>query len=113
MQLLIYFVSLGIILLGLIIGMVIAFFTKEELKEGKKYFKIVQILISASVIFLYLSEIANKEYYIISLMFLFGLPTGTLIMQNIIEKKKTKFVLKIAYAVVYTSFTILSLLLFL
>ena len=112
MELLLYSICLGIIFLGLISGVIIAFFTKEELKGGKKYFKILQILISAFIIFLYLSNLSNKKYYLISLMFLFGLPTGTLIIYDILGKKKIKFALIISYILIYISFIILSALLF-
>jgi hypothetical protein len=108
MQVLTYLISLVIIFAGLGLGFLIAFFTKEELKAGKKYFKILQVIITASIIFLYLSEFKDKNAYIISLMFLFGLPTGTLIMKNIIEKKQTKLILKISYTTIYISFIILS-----
>lgn len=98
--------------LGLIIGMIIAKFTKEELKQGKKYFILIKktiLLIIAIILLNYsygnyiwiipglvigyflkeiyfylglalsLSFIINQDLFTSTLIFLFGLPEGTLI----------------------------------
>jgi len=115
--------------LGLVVGYIIAFFTKEELKSGFIYFKVLELvtLFSLALLFLYpsfnfilfffglifgfffrfpyfyfgfglvaLSDI-NLLFLGSVLVFLYGLPTGSLIF---LEKKWKKII----YAFVLFSF---------
>lgn len=108
--------------LGLLAGIIISFFTKEELKQGKRYFifleKVVLLSISLAIIF-YLRDfslffivgvlagfIFRRAYFyfgmalplafesfltlLSSLVFIFGLPHGTLIA----DKPKKKNIVK-------------------
>ena len=95
-------------LLGQYIGYILASKTKEELKQGKKYFKLTCLIlllligvysltVSFNVILLVIGLILGflirKEYlyfglisnnvFIASLIFIFGLPYGTLKYKNL------------------------------
>ncbi len=116
---------------GIIAGVVLSFFTKEEMKPGKKYFELLQkallaaiaavfvyylglqlpvrIAIYAAVILLlalsksinssiayallgavfYFSSLSRQPFLIVSaLIFLYGLPTGSIIAAGVIRKPK-------------------------
>ena len=51
------FLTIIILLLAIPIGYLIAYLTKEELKQGKKYFKIIIALAFISGIYFYIVEI--------------------------------------------------------
>jgi len=108
--------------LGLIAGVVLSFFTKEELKPGKKYFmlleKVVLITISLIIVFyignhysffvlgFFAGIILKRVYFyfgvalslasgpllvlLSSLIFIFGLPRGTLLASNLNNNKIKK-----------------------
>lgn len=121
MEIINYVLSVIVVFLGLIIGIIIAKYTKEELQTGKKYFTLLQklflfiisllllfffklniiyiiILSILFIIFLFFIKLkkniimynllaivlfisSSKEIYFIyisSLIFLYGIPTGTL-----------------------------------
>lgn len=111
--------------LGLIAGVVLSFFTKEELKPGKKYFMLLEkavVLAISLVIVFYIGEhypffflgflagiIFRRVYFyfglalplassslsvlLASLVFVFGLPRGTLLASKLKKKKIKKEVI--------------------
>lgn len=132
-----YFLAAIVSFSGLIAGAILAFFTKEELKPGKKYFELLQkallaaiaavfvyylglhllvrIAIYAAVILLlatsksinssvayallgavfYFSSFSKQSFLIISsLIFLYGLPAGSIIATSLIRKRKSEAVKK-------------------
>jgi hypothetical protein len=74
------FVSL-IAFLGLLAGLAIAFYTKEELEHGKKYFdfmiRIMIFLIIVTAIYKF-----NKDYIILAIFFILGILVALLIRKN-------------------------------
>ena len=141
MQPLSYFLAALIAFTGIIAGVFLAFFTKEEMKPGKRYFELLQkallaviaavflyysgmqlvfriaaysvvILflalsknpgngIAGSIIYgilglvLYLGRLNQKSFFIISsLIFLYGLPTGSLNASGMLKKQKLDAVKK-------------------
>lgn len=152
MQFINYFLASLVSFSGLFVGMFLAFYTKEELKQGKKYFVIIEKLLLSLVLFFflffyeldmitilvisllffviilvlkfdnypivyialaiifYLTQDNNIFPLISSLIFLYGLPVGTLIAYKMKNKKNDifKFLLK-----KYSLFVIIALLLYL
>ena len=153
-----YFSLLILSFFGLISGSVLAFFTKEELDTGKKYFQIMQsglfviililfvfslnksFLFSLMVFFIiffgvllihsnfkfkktsnliyiifsfifYLSSKFQNLNLIASLIFIYGMPTGSLLTKEILDKKKGPMSLinKLKY---YLSYLIIALILY-
>lgn len=80
-----YEIILGIVvsLLGIPAGYLVASFCKEELKPGKKYFLIMQkallVIIALALLFYILSPGKDMLAVLLSIVFIFGLPTGALI----------------------------------
>jgi len=60
-----YILSVLIVFIGLIIGIIIAKYTEEELKAGKKYFSILQKLLLFVIFILFLFFLKIKMIYII------------------------------------------------
>ena len=139
-QKMIYYIIIALI--GLIIGLILARFTKEELKSGKNYFiwfkKIILIVLIATLIYLalpnylwiiisfivgiLLAYFFKKEYFylvlalflslynpaflfIVILIFLFGLPYGTLMFTKKYKYKAILFDL-ILFAIPFLLFFI-------
>ena len=80
MNLELIFISL-IAFLGLLAGIIIAFYTKEELESGKKYFdfmiKIIVFLIIITAIYQF-----KKNYMILAVFFILGLLAALIIRKN-------------------------------
>jgi len=138
-----YLLSVVVVFLALIIGIIIAKYTEEELKPGRKYFILLQksflfiifllllyffrlnwitILILSLLLIMFLPFInlrkniimynllaiilfisSFKEIYFIyisTLIFLYGLPTGTLFYYAVKANKIKKFFLYYAWFVV-------------
>ncbi|MBI2671268.1 hypothetical protein HYX18_04815 [Candidatus Woesearchaeota archaeon] len=126
--------------LGLVFGMFLAFFTKEELKPGRKYFGIllkavtivlIVMLITKSlnnylllsiafILGMIISFIFRKNYFylgfiivgssflgddffslISGLVFLFGLPFGTMIASNNLNKIKKLYNIVVSNFILY------------
>jgi len=134
MQFINYFLVLIVSFLGIFIGSFLAINTKEELKQGKKYFILLQkILLTlifgfllsfyelqlnavlfislvflvfllfiepnqpsvhiALAIILVLTSCSTGVFLVeASLIFLYGLPTGTLLTQSMIKEKKSRII---------------------
>jgi|SRR3989338_8536912 len=113
-------------LLGQYIGYILASKTKEELKQGKKYFKLTCLIlllligvysltVSFNVILLVIGLILgfliSKEYlyfglisnnvFIASLIFIFGLPYGTLNYKNTKELNFNAILFIFSFAIGY------------
>lgn len=75
MQLITYFLSVFIIFLGSIIGMIIAIISEEELKQGKKYFILLQKILLFLMIhlLLFFFNINTLLIFIISILFIIAL----------------------------------------
>jgi uncharacterized membrane protein HdeD (DUF308 family) len=75
---------------GFGLGVALAYIAKEELKPFAKFFRAMQgILLLAILIFLF-SDLFTRLYYIVSFIFLFGFPTGSLVMLEKFSNKKKK-----------------------
>jgi hypothetical protein len=135
-MLLTYFALLAIAFLGLFIGILIGYLTKEELKPGFNYLNWLMFLILAAVIVIFfaknwsilfvlliaalmlafsLSRHRETLYYyslavifflswryngftlLAPLIFLYGLPLGSIYVHNHIKEKKKKMVLGALY----------------
>ncbi|MBN2422651.1 hypothetical protein JXB41_05460 [Candidatus Woesearchaeota archaeon] len=144
---------------GLIIGIILTYFTKEELPTGEKYFKILQSFLVIVILFtffyylnldLYLTLLLfilsiiilkiivlkfniknpSKIIYIlfgfvfylsgktqgvniaVSLIFLYGFPTGSLVGKEIIDKKIKKMDIIWRVAKEYIGYLIIGLILY-
>ncbi|MBS3159613.1 hypothetical protein J4436_02390 [Candidatus Woesearchaeota archaeon] len=102
----IIYLALLFIPIGIIFGIILAKKIPEEIKPGKKYFKLFEILLLTIIFLISLKEINyillfigviigyffTKEYFyfgllnlsslIISLVFIYGLPFGTINLNN-------------------------------
>ena len=106
MDLIIYFLTILMTLVGIGCGIALAYIAKEELKAGKKAFIILQILLAISIfVFIFLDY--HKLFILTSLMFLFGFPSGTLIIYEKFETKRINHRTCIIYSAVYVSFIII------
>ena len=67
-------------ILGFPSGIMIAIIAKEELKQGRKYFKILSLVLLVGILgSLIYSLMYNDFIMLFSFIFLFGIPTGSLI----------------------------------
>ena len=91
-----------IVFLGLPIGIALAYIAKEELEPGKKAFVVLQLILMILIItFIF----TNRSLPILaSLMFLFGFPSGSLIIYEKFKFKKISPKTFIIYSAVYISF---------
>ena len=106
MDLAVYLFTILISFVGLSIGIALAFMAKEELKTGKRMFVILQLALMVVIIifiFLYPRDIAM----ITGMMFLFGFPSGSLIIYERFLTKRISSKTYIAYSAVYLSFIII------
>src|SRR3989338_2674120 len=84
-------------LLGCLFGFILARYTKEELRKGVFYFRLLEILIGLILRFEYLYfgfvlvfPFSNDVLFLLSaLIFIYGLPYGSLIYYN----KKIKYLI--------------------
>ena len=67
MEILNYFLISLIVYLGLVIGIVLAFMAKEELKPGKRWFLLLHNIILAFILF-FILEFLNVNVYLILLL---------------------------------------------
>ena len=72
-----YFLVSLIVFAALVSGMIIRYFTKEEMKEGEKYFILLQRLLALIIVGVFLYFIDTKIYWIIIALFV----VSTLIYQ--------------------------------
>ena len=79
-------IVLGLVvgLLGFPVGLILAKIAKEELKQGKKYFKlmslIIIVLIIGTLIYVLISGFSISVFILLcSLIFLLGLPLAALV----------------------------------
>ncbi len=89
---------------GFVFGVVLALIAPEELKPGKKYFKFIRnvlfVLITGFVIILIVDKfysLFNFESSLLllaSLIFLYGLPAGTLFRLKQVERQEEKYKIK-------------------
>ncbi len=88
--------------LGLIIGGALAYIAKEELEPGRRLFVIMQLILMVSII---VAIFINRSLPIlISLIFLFGFPSGSLIVYEKFKLKRISLKTYIIYSAVYLSF---------
>jgi hypothetical protein len=66
---------------GLLAGLIIAFYTKEELEPGKKYFDFMIKIIVFLIIILMLYKF-NKDYLILTIFFILGILLALFIRKN-------------------------------
>lgn len=104
---LIYLLTILLSFTGLGCGVALAYIAKEELKTGIKLFKILQVILLLSIMVFLFSNPFTRLYFITSLIFLFGLPSGSLIMQERFRKKKISKRTYLIYSVIYIIFIII------
>lgn len=75
--------------LGIFCGVFLAFISPEELKPGKKYFTLLHhIMLTAIIILIAVSFFTQiRSMLILSLIFIYGLPAGTLLARRHIKKR--------------------------
>ncbi|NQV08991.1 hypothetical protein HQ529_04025 [Candidatus Woesearchaeota archaeon] len=139
-----FILALCVAFLGIFIGFVLAIYTKEELKDGKKYFLFLQKFL-LSLMFFLLLYIFNLQFIINlflsliffvlllykgspnqqivyaliailfsissckssvfpmmgTLVFLYGLPTGTLLTHGMIKKKKSEIIFNLFKIIIW------------
>jgi len=96
-----------IISVGLGIGVALAYIAKEELMSSAKLFRLMQGILLLSILVFLFSNLFTKIYYLTSLMFLFGFPSGSLIMLEKFKEKKISKNTIIIYSIVYIFFIII------
>jgi hypothetical protein len=72
-QTLIYFLFLILSYFGLVAGIIISNFAKEELNAGKKYFQILKTLIFAAILFFFMQHLAIEYYLAIPLVLIISI----------------------------------------
>jgi hypothetical protein len=103
MDLINYFLIILISFLGLGSGIALAYIAKEELEKGKRYFIIMQLILMVLII---VSAFLNGLLMLSSFIFLFGFPSGSLIMYEKFRANKISKKTYILYSSVYMSFII-------
>ena len=92
---------------GFGVGISLAYLAKEELKPAKLLFRIMQIILLLSILVFLFFNSFTRLYFITSLMFLFGFPSGSLIMHERFRKKKIAKKTYLTYSVIYAIFIII------
>lgn len=70
MEILIYFSVLLTVFLGLLVGTIISFMAKEELKDGNKYFFVCKNLLLSFILVILLYNFVKINIYLSSLFFI-------------------------------------------
>ncbi len=96
-----------IVLIGLGIGIALAYIAKEELMPSAKLFRVMQGILLLSILFFLFSNLFTRIYYLTSFMFLFGFPSGSLIMLEKFKEKKISNKTIIIYSIIYAFFIII------
>jgi len=107
MDIIIYLLTILLTFVGIGCGIALAYIAKEELKAGYILFRILQGVLLLSIAVFLFSNPFTRLYFITSFMYLFGLPSGSLIMQERFAKKKISKKTYLTYSIIYIIFIII------
>jgi len=99
MNLINYTLTLIVSFLGLILGIILAYIAKEELKPGKKYFILLQKVILTSIVAFLFFYWSNKNIF----LFIICLFASFILIYFFIEKIKTHHIYKVLGLIFYFS----------
>ena len=102
MELIMFLLINAISFLGIACGVSLAYMAKEELNQGKRFFIALQLVLMSLIIFFIFYEKSNISL-ISSLIFLFGFPSGSLIIYEKIKFKRINLRTFIIYLAIYLS----------